>query len=208
LIDGLVLVASGGLIRTSHITWKSRLLYSTAGLIPEWLVQRLVAKRLWSGPETARTIEPEPDTGADVRDDDDEPKTALGSHAVYTSSRLYLLPGNPHSTVSNVVDWQILHHRGFVPAFISSIRYAPIHNQHHRWRVVAQNIANGVGNLKEVRMVLGETDPIIVADELVEDAKEILGEGNVRVRLVEGAGHEVPINRAEEVVDAVVEMHI
>jgi len=206
LIDGLVLVASGGLIRANHITWKSRLLYSTSGLMPEWLVERLVANRLWSGPETARTMEPEPELGAEVPDVHG-PKGGLASQAVYTSSRLCLLPGNPHSTVSNVVDWQILHHKDFVPAFISSIRYAPIHFQHHRWRVIAQNIARGVGRLKQVRLVLGEADPIIIAHELIGDAKEVLGEENVRMKVVKGAGHEVAIDRAQEIVDVVEELH-
>ncbi|KAF2681273.1 alpha/beta-hydrolase [Lentithecium fluviatile CBS 122367] len=206
LIEGLVLVACGGLIRTNHITWKSKLLYSTSGLLPEWLIERLVAKRLWSGPEVARTIEPEPDMEAENLNDD-EAKGGLRSHAVYTSSRLCLLSGNSHSTVSNVVDWQILHHKGFVPAFISSIRYAPIHNQHHRWRIIAQDIQNGVGRLKEVRLVLGETDPIIIADELVEDVGKIFREQDVKVKIVPDAGHEVPIDRAEEIVSVVEEVH-
>ena len=181
-------------------------MYSTRGLMPEWLVQRLVAKRLWSGPETARTIEPGPRTGAHALDHDEQ-KGHLRTQAVYTSSRLCLLPNNPHSTVSNVVDWQILHHKGFVPAFISSIRYAPIHNQHHRWSVIAQNMADGIGDLKHVRLVLGELDPIVIADEIIEDATKILSKDRVIVHIVKGAGHEVAIDSAEEIVGVLERMH-
>lgn len=122
---------------------------------------------------------------------------------MYITSHLGLLRDNPNSTASTVVDWQLLHHQGFVPAFISSIRYAPIHNQHHRWRIVAQNIEKGVGELKEVWLVLGDADPIIIAEELIEDAREVLGEKKLRVRIVKGAGHEVAIDRADEIVEVV-----
>jgi pimeloyl-ACP methyl ester carboxylesterase len=215
-ISHLFLLAPGGLIRTSHITWKSRLLYSTGGIVPEWLIERLVAQRLWTGPETARTIEPEPDPEPVVIDgreakEEEEEKGGLRGSAVYTSSHHQLLPGNPNSTVGKVVDWQIQHHAGFVPAFISSIRYAPIHGQQHRWRLIGEYmkesaVSGGSGEgagLKEVHLILGETDPIIVADEIVEDAKEVLGQEYLRLTVMKGVGHEVAIEKAEEIADLV-----
>ncbi|CAI6335696.1 unnamed protein product [Periconia digitata] len=202
LVDGLVLVASGGLIRTEHISWKSRLLYSTAGFVPESWIERLVTRRLWTGAEVSRSIEPEPDSSIVSANSDDVKTAAHRGNAVYASSNLNLLPGNSCSTVSGVVDWQISHHRGFVPAFISSIRYAPIHNQHHRWRVVANNIETGAGKLKEVQLVLGETDPIIIAEEMVEDSKAILGD-KIKITIVKGAGHELAIDRASEIVQVI-----
>ncbi|KAJ4340386.1 hypothetical protein N0V95_007526 [Ascochyta clinopodiicola] len=198
LIKGLILIAPGGLIRTSHTTWKSRLLYSTSGLLPEPWIESLVAKRLYTGPEEARSIEPEPDTVENA-----EVKRASRGDAVYASSHHALLPDNPHSTVGAVVDWQIAHHEGFVPAFISSIRYAPVHGEHERWRVLGRNIDEGVGGLKKVHVVLGETDPIIVKEELMEDARECLGEDNVEFEVVQGAGHEVAIERADEILGVV-----
>jgi pimeloyl-ACP methyl ester carboxylesterase len=198
LVHALVLVAPGGLIRTSHTTWKSRLLYSTSGLVPESWIESLVAKRLWTGPETARSIEPEPDTVENA-----EVKSTTRGDAVYASSHYGLLPGNPHSTVGAVVDWQIKHHAGFVPAFVSSIRYAPVHGEHERWRIVAKNIDDSVGQLGRVYIVLGETDPIIVKDEIMDDARDVLGERNVEFEIVEGAGHGVAIERADDILRVV-----
>ena len=197
LVRGLVLVAPGGLIRRSHTTWKSRLLYSTSGLMPESWIERLVAKRLYTGPELARSIEPEPDTIESA-----ETKTA-NRDAVYVSSHYALLPNNPYSTVGAVVDWQIKHHKGFVPAFISSIQYAPVHDEHARWNVLGQSIKNKSGKLTKVHIVLGETDPIIVKDENIKDATECLGSGNVEFEVVGGAGHEVAIERADDIVRVV-----
>ncbi|KAF1933923.1 alpha/beta-hydrolase [Didymella exigua CBS 183.55] len=198
LITGLVLVAPGGLIRRTHTTWKSRLLYSTSGLLPEFWVERLVAQRLYTGPEEVRSIEPEPDTVENA-----EVKKSSGGDATYASSHHALLPGNPFSTVGAVVDWQIEHHGGFVPAFISSIRYAPVHGEHKRWRVLGRNIGESIGSLRKVFVVLGETDPIIVKDEIMEDASECLQAENVEFEIVEGAGHEVAIERADDVLRVV-----
>lgn len=199
LISNLILIAPGGLIRTKHITWKSKLLYSTGGVIPERLIEKLVAQRLWTGPETARTIEPEPDTVS--KNEYEESRGGLRSHAVYQSSHHGLIPSNSNSTVGKVVDWQIQHHQGFVPAFISSIRYAPIHNQHHRWKMLRQHIEQASTPLKEVHLVLGQNDPIIIANEVTEDATAILGEQFTRIEVIEGAGHEVAIGNADEIAE-------
>ncbi|KAF2025624.1 alpha/beta-hydrolase [Setomelanomma holmii] len=205
-VCGLVLVAPGGLIRTKNITFKSKLLYQSSWL-PEWMVHRMVANRLWTGQLNVNTAEPEPEAienaetttskDADTRSDHE------GGAAVFLTSNKKLLRHKPQSTVSNVVDWQVLHHKGFVPAFVSSIRYAPVHEQHERWAVIKENIEAGKGPLKEVWLVLGETDPIIIKEELIEDATAVLGEDNLQVRVVEGAGHEVAVERADEVVQVV-----
>ncbi|KAJ4989816.1 alpha/beta hydrolase [Stagonosporopsis vannaccii] len=202
LIRGLVLIAPGGLIRGSHTTWKSKVLYSTSGIVPEIWVERLVAQRLYTGPEeVARSIEPEADTT--VENAESRKVRASGRDPVYASSHHPLLKGRPASTVGAVVDWQIEKHEGFVPAFISSIRYAPVHGEHERWRILGRHVSAGVGGLKKVHVVLGEVDPIIVKDEIVEDATGCLGKENVEFEIVEGVGHEVAIERADDIVRVV-----
>jgi pimeloyl-ACP methyl ester carboxylesterase len=196
LVKGLVLVAPSGLIRKKHISISSKMLYQSSWM-PEWMVGKFVASRLWTG---AKRVESNPDA---VENAETTTTKASEGNAQYVSSNQMLLPGNPHSTVSSVVDWQIKYHRGFVPAFISTIRNAPIYNQHDRWSVIKENIESRAGPLKRVWIVLGETDPIIVADELTEDAKAVLGEDNVRVKVLEGAGHEVAIERADDIVRVV-----
>jgi pimeloyl-ACP methyl ester carboxylesterase len=258
-VRGLVLVAPGGLIRKRNITFKSKLLYQSSWL-PEWMVHRMVANRLWTGKHSLKAPEPEPEpeavevaettttktvdadtrsvrsgkssksgkskssffsdmgrkrkskrresspgsrvstiseTLAGVEEDEHDEET------VFLSSNKALLKHNPNSTVSAVVDWQVLHHKGFVPAFVSSIRHAPVHEQQHRWTIIKENIESGKGPLKEVWLVLGETDPIIIKEELVEDATAALGEDHLRVRVVEGVGHEIAVERADEIVQVV-----
>ncbi|KAF1939119.1 alpha/beta-hydrolase [Clathrospora elynae] len=198
MVRGLVLVAPGGLIRPHHFGIGSKMLYRSSWM-PEWMVSKLVASKLWTG---AKRVEPAPDAVENAETTTTTTTVSEGG-AKFSSSNQMLLPGNPHSTVSAVVDWQIKHHYGFVPAFISTIRYAPIYNQHHRWSVIKENIETKTGPLRDVWLVLGETDPIIIADEVTEDAKAVLGEDNVRVRVIEGAGHEIAIEKADDIVKVV-----
>jgi pimeloyl-ACP methyl ester carboxylesterase len=195
MVRGLVLVAPGGLIRRKHISISSSMLYRSSWM-PEWMVGKFVASRLWTG---LKRVEPAPDA---LENAETTTTTASEGNKKYQSSNQMLLPGNPHSTVSSVVDWQVKNHKGFVPAFISTMRHAPIHNQQARWNVIRENIERRAGPLREVWLVLGETDPIVVADEITEDARAALGD-YVRVKTLEGAGHEVAIERADDIVRVV-----
>lgn len=87
-----------------------------------------------------------------------------------------LLPWNPNSTVVKVVNRQIVHQKGFVPASISSTQNAPIHTQEHLRRLVGELMRSHEGALKQVHIVLREGSPIVVADVAVEDVKAVLGE--------------------------------
>ncbi|KAI4647137.1 uncharacterized protein J4E78_009113 [Alternaria triticimaculans] len=195
LVRGLVLVAPSGLIRKNRISISSKMLYNSSWM-PEWMVRKFVASKLWTG---RKVVESDPEAVENA----ETTTTASEGDKTYLSSNQMLLPGNPHSTVSSVVDWQIQNHKGFVPAFISTIRHAPIQNQQERWAVIRENIENRAGPLKEVWLILGETDPVIIADEVTEDARAVLGEENVRVKVLDGVGHEVAIERADDVVRAV-----
>lgn len=55
--------------------------------------------------------------------------------------------------------------------------------------------------------MLGENDPIIIVDEFIQDASAALGKENVKAKVVKGAGHELVIDRADEIVSVVEEMH-
>lgn len=195
LVRGLVLVAPSGLIRKNRISISSKMLYNSSWM-PEWMVRKFVASKLWTG---RKVVESDPEAVENA----ETTTTASEGDKTYLSSNQMLLPGNPHSTVSSVVDWQIQNHKGFVPAFISTIRHAPIQNQQERWAVIRENIENRAGPLKEVWLILGETDPVINADEVTEDARAVLGEENVRVKVLDGVGHEVAIERADDIVRAV-----
>lgn len=94
---------------------------------------------------------------------------------------------------------------------MSSIRYGPINGQHADWQRIAKRLAaqnassekryeiEGLQNGK-VLIIAGHKDVLIVEDELVEDATEVLGENNVRFEFVD-AGHELPVSKSKEVLE-------
>lgn len=109
--------------------------------------------------------------------------------------------------------WQIDSHQGFIKAFMSSIRHGPIHNQHSDWRKIGERLTlqkavgdedSGAAGLQngKVLIILGEKDPIIIVEEMVEDATQVLGLENVRFEICD-AGHELPITESAKVVDLI-----
>ncbi len=96
---------------------------------------------------------------------------------------------------------------------MSGIRYGPIGYQHLAWRRIGQRLNSqnatteqryskqGLQNDK-VLIIGGKKDVLIVKDELVEDATEVLGAGNVRIEFVD-AGHELPVTKSEEIVETI-----
>ena len=94
---------------------------------------------------------------------------------------------------------------------MSSIRYGPITGQHADWqriaeRLTAQNASSeekyqreGLQNGK-VLIIVGHKDVVIVKDELIEDATEVLGENNVRFEFAD-AGHDLPVSKSKEILE-------
>jgi len=74
LVASLVLLAPSGLVRPSHISRTSKLLYST-GLMPESLLEYLVKSRLEGGPSKAKSVKAtKRTTAADAAVEEELPK--------------------------------------------------------------------------------------------------------------------------------------
>lgn len=93
---------------------------------------------------------------------------------------------------------------------MSSIRYGPITGQHSDWqrigeRLSAQNesyeggyAGEGLQNGK-VLIIGGNKDVLVVKEELVPDATEVLGVDNVQFEFLD-AGHDLPVTKSEQIV--------
>ncbi|KAI1259297.1 alpha/beta-hydrolase [Xylariaceae sp. FL1019] len=216
LVHSLVLIAPCGLIRTHHVGWRSWLFYNS-GLLPEFLVKRLVKRRIRPEVDSAYA-EPEPGAGATdiivaesggklpVKGDGDANGGASFNSAAIAKSR-------PHVTVSSVVAWQVDSHAGFVDAFMSTIRQAPIYAPQEDWTKLAtilegrRTTSSGTQNLHglesgKILIVLGEDDGVIVRDETVQDAVAVLGSDGVEFAVLVG-GHELPITNSEGVAEVI-----
>lgn len=197
MVESLILVAPGGLLRRTRIAASSKLLYS--GLLPDRLVEVFVRRRLQNN------TPPPPASSSDEHDKNSPPDAAvseLPAHPALTpDSTAPIFPERPGLRVADAVDWQLRSHPGFLPSFISSIRHAPVSDEHERWSAIGSRCeARRRGELPgldegKVLILLGSSDSVIVADEIEEDATAALGKDNVLVRRLEG-GHDVPIVNA------------
>jgi len=201
LVSSLVLIAPSGLIRTRHISARSRVIYSQ-NLIPESILTAAVRRRLKTQLYPSKPSdddEPRPDVTAPVASE--MPK-------IESSPSVIISKSHPDITIDKAVSWQVDHHDGFVQAFMSSIRHGPITNQHEYWRIVGRRLTERKSNSSRLGMhknkvliISGKNDGIIMRDEIIEDATDVL-QGNVEFKFVD-AGHEAPVAKAGEVVKIV-----
>ncbi|KAK3068394.1 hypothetical protein LTR53_014061 [Teratosphaeriaceae sp. CCFEE 6253] len=216
LVGSLVLIAPAGLVRPKHISWTSKLLYG--GMLPQWVVRYYVANRLRGRPPipfAQKPVSGNPEAVGPAKVVESEvpsPHPALAA-----DSAAPLFADRPDISPANAVAWQLHAHPGFLPAFISSIQYAPISNEHERWRTIgrrqsavrtaAEGAVDEAGmGLREgkVLILLGAQDQVIVASEVEDDATVVLGKDNVDCVTLEG-GHDVPIVNAKGCADALLE---
>ena len=205
-------------MRPSRIQWTSKLLYS--GLLPSSVVTWLVWRRLGGNSKApapkstdSTTHENHPGQHQQIEATDLVQEEAAPHPALSHDSPAPLSPRRPSVSVADAVAWQLQHHQGFLPAFISSIQHAPISNQHGHWRRIGARLArqreepspeNTRQGLREGRvlLVLGADDDVVLADEVAADAREVLGAGFVEVAVLDG-GHDVPVARADAVTDTI-----
>lgn len=194
LLSAVVLLAPSGLIRDEHISFQSRFLYSH-GLVPESILTALVRRRLTAGPLIKPKHKPDEKVSAEDALTEELAKQKDGKQVL---SRAY-----PNLTLANAVNWQVHTHPGFVHSFMSSMQHAPILKQRQllTWRRLGRQIASasaGKGLTPDKVLILGgDHDPIIVKNELIEDAEVTLGR-DVVFKFFD-AGHEFPSTKYDEV---------
>ncbi|KAI1759199.1 alpha/beta-hydrolase [Hypoxylon sp. FL1150] len=207
LVSSAILLATGGLIRSYHVSWQSWLLYRS-GLLPDSLVEWLVRRRI-RPKDDDRQSEAQP-VRADIASAEIKNHDATAGEEFDSAGISRFRPG---VTVSSVVRWQIDNHRGFIPAFISTMRNAPIYAPQGDWKALAKILqerrkkgpreADTPPGLRagKILMVLGEDDPIVIKDEAIKDAREVLGYDGVEFTVLP-QGHELPITNSDGVANA------
>lgn len=215
LVRSLSLIAPCGLIRRHHVGWRSWLYYDS-GVLPESVVKYLVRRRI--RPD-ARPVRAAVSEGSDIMtaegervvDGDGDANGGAGFDSAPISKV------RPGVTVSSVVAWQVDHHEGFIMAFLSTIRNAPIYAPQEDWRVLSEILAarrsgdrvrtdpaESLAGLEggKIFIVLGKDDGVIAMTETIEDARNALGHEGVEFAILEG-GHELPITSSTTVAESV-----
>ncbi|KAL8667765.1 MAG: hypothetical protein Q9168_007187 [Polycauliona sp. 1 TL-2023] len=172
-----------------------KFLYSS-NVLPDWAVERLVYRKLSNGSTTDRTL---PDKSVE----EELPLAERGGDQAASQSKF---------EIPMALEWQLQHHQGFVKSNISSIRHTPISGQHNRWIEMIE--AFGGQDIKgdqrattcgaaRVLIMCEEDDPVIIAKELEEDSKSLVGGTNHLFVVMPGAGHDFPITHSREVVNTI-----
>lgn len=200
LLSSLVLLAPAGMMHDSHVSSQAQLLYS-GGIIPENILEYFVKKRLRAGPLVSKPK----DGKLHVSDALNQEAPSENAAEAQVLSREY-----PHLNVPASIVWQVDHHIGFVHAFMSTMRHGPIFRKHqwNNWARLGEYLsAQNSGSSEnrgpkglpsdKVHILCGNTDAVIIKDELVTDATAALG-GNAVFKFYE-AGHEFPSTRYDEV---------
>jgi len=218
-----VLIAPSGILRPYHIALSSRFLYQTEGILPESFINYLVWRRLNNNPTpisnsktkvamSTAAVQNAPTATRPPPSVVARPEDVVNSE-LPADDPTPLFAAHPSVTVFGAVQWQIENHPGFIPAFVSAVRHGPITHEHERWRLIGRRLtaqkAKGAGSEAQVAgfeqgrvlVLLGRTDPVIVEGEVSADAEELLGKDNLEIVSIE-AGHDLPLAKSKEVVDA------
>jgi len=184
MVKDLVLLAPGGLFRSEHFGWQTRLMYS--GFIPDAFIEWIVRGRLGGRPAERPVMKMGSEENPSLGDEAKGNRDPNFDNAVVIQSR-------PQFTVADVVGWQLEEHEGFVRSFVSSMMWGPIEGPRPWWKVLG-------GKEEKLLVIVGEKDAIVLVEELRVAVEEALGAGRVDYRVLEGEGHEFPMTASDKVI--------
>ncbi|KAK8873694.1 hypothetical protein PGQ11_004208 [Apiospora arundinis] len=175
LVESLTLIAGAGLIRPRHVGWKGWLLYQS-GLLPEALVKWIVRRRIRPSTTASSTdvMAAESRSSHHQTQDQHTGGDADGGQGFDSAPISRRRPG---TSVADVVAHQIDTHAGFVHAFASTMRHAPIYAPQGDW-VVLRELLSRARRRNGQRQTTTTTKTIFTTDSSQEAAKYETNGGN------------------------------
>lgn len=181
-MSSLVLLAPAGLIRAESFGRVSQFVFKS-GLVPERFLAIATRKRLQQPLARAK-----PPKNPSLKEDYVEMAAAEAADPVSNEGITPL-----EVRVAEYVRWMVVNHDGFVPAFMSSVRYAPLTDQHDSWRKLTERKPGATA------VFLAEYDEIIDVDDYTKDGLPLAGgEEHVRWKVLPG-GHDFVMTHADEI---------
>ncbi|EJP70114.1 Serine hydrolase-like protein [Beauveria bassiana] len=167
MVKSLVLLAPAGLIRAERFGHITKFVFSS-GVIPERILHGLTSRRLQQPIASRAKIPKDP---SPVMSGKTEAAARVASAevpgTVFGTEDSLSLP--IEQRVTHYVRWMVTHHLGFVPAFMSCIRHAPLTHQQESWKILAQRKPGTTA------VLLAEEDEIINLDDYEADGLPLLG---------------------------------
>ncbi|KAK7394076.1 hypothetical protein QQX98_013139 [Neonectria punicea] len=199
LVKDLVLLAPAGLIRAESFGRVSLFLFRS-GFIPERILAIATRSRLQKPIASSRIPKtPISDPVSDSVTDLVSPAAEIAAAEASDPAPGETATGLEHR-VLEYVRWMVTHHAGFVPAFMSSVRYAPLTKQHESWAKLA-NRKSGT-----TAIILAQSDEIIDLEDYRRDGIALVGgKENVLWRELPG-GHDFVMTHSANIVKELEEM--
>lgn len=214
MVASLVLLAPAGLIRAANFGRLSRFVFKT-GVVPERVLAALTRRRL-QRPIASSTKRRKPGSAGN----------SGASTPVGAKSASSVKPHSPTTPVEEFVDiaveeaadpvgdevpselqrrvwryvrWMVQYHDGFIPSFMSTVRYAPMMDQEAAWARLADRKAG------TTCFIFGKSDEVVHPDDYEQDALPLVGgREHVSWNLIRG-GHDFPMSHPDETLSLVYE---
>ncbi|KAK8048596.1 hypothetical protein PG994_010326 [Apiospora phragmitis] len=142
-VVSLTLIAGAGLIRPHHVDWKGWLLYQS-GLLPEALVKWIVRRRIRPSTTTSSRTDvmaAESQSSSSSSSSHYDGATGGDANGGQGFDSAPISRRRPGVSVADVVAHQMDAHAGFVHAFASTMRHAPIYAPQGDWAVLRELLA-------------------------------------------------------------------
>ncbi|KAM0196622.1 hypothetical protein ACHAPA_001507 [Fusarium lateritium] len=192
LVRDLVLLAPAGLIRAASFGRASRFLF-VSGLVPERLLAIATRRRLQK--PIAASARPARETHVETIT---SPTLDVAEAEVVPVSGTAVTP--LERRVMEYVRWMVTHHNGFVPAFMSSIRFAPLMEQHDAWAKLSKRAPGTTA------VLLATSDEIINPVDYRREALSLIGgENHVRWRVLPGS-HDFVMTHPQDILREINDM--
>ncbi|KAL8396451.1 hypothetical protein RB594_008790 [Gaeumannomyces avenae] len=212
-VRSLTLLAPAGMIRPESFGAVTRWVF-TAGLVPERLLAALTRRKLQQpiansavrGQKAAQQQQQQQQRNGrhPTIGDTKESKHVTNPVELATSEMQHPAAADEPAErlerrVMRYVRWMLENHGGFVPAFMSTIRAAPLMGQDEAYGRLGGGGGAGGRRAGTTLVVLGGEDEIIDPDLYEHDALPLLGgHERVRWRVLPGASHDFPMTHAPE----------
>ncbi|MCJ1473711.1 hypothetical protein MMC13_002362 [Lambiella insularis] len=194
LISSIVLLAPAGILRAVHADYHSPIMRFPWLFPASWV--RSEVRRILCGDQVNDAASSHNQPTIEVMKDE---KAASGERPK---------PLN----VGAIIRWQVDNNPGFVLSFINSLKHAPTTGQESDWQKIGMKLTEVRENGKSSRstkvspscskilILAGERDPLVIKDELIEDATRLLGAANIEVKVIDD-GHGFAVDRGAEVAE-------
>lgn len=191
MVRSVVLLAPAGVIREDTFGWAARVVFRS-GWVPEALLEGITRWRLKTPIAASAKKRLSSSSSPRASPPSTPPLLAKTIDATVTSEIADpATPEPPNELQRKVlafVSWQTNHHNGFITAFQSTVRHAPLLGQHQTFRKLAARPP------KTVCFIFGDGDEIVNEEDYRQDALPLVGGEDhvVWKRSVRGA-HDFPM---------------